>query len=233
MTNAYEQQTFDVDWVVVGSGFGGSVSAMRLAEKGYSVLVLERGEHFRDASDMPKSSWDLRRYLYAPTLGLRGLFRLTFFKDALVMSGAGVGGGSLGYAMTLYVPPKAFFEDPQWAGLADWESELAPHYETAQRMLGVTDVVDDDPADQLLKRYGEQIGVGHTYRKARVGAYLSTRRVSRSPTRISQALGRDASAACAAGGACSGVRMGPRTARTRTTCTSRSGWVLGSRRAAR
>jgi len=162
----------DVDWVVVGSGFGGSVSAMRLAEKGYSVVVLERGEQFRDASEMPRSSWDLRRYLFAPRLGMRGLFRLSFFKDALVMSGAGVGGGSLVYAMTLYVPPRAFFHDPQWERLGDWEGELAPHYETAQRMLGVTDVVGDDPADQLLKRYGEQLGVGHTYRKARVGAYL-------------------------------------------------------------
>jgi cholesterol oxidase len=162
----------DVDWVVVGSGFGGSVSAMRLAEKGYSVLVLERGEQFRDASEMPSSSWDLRRYLYAPRLGLRGLFRLSFFKDALVMSGAGVGGGSLVYAMTLYVPPRAFFHDAQWEALGDWEAELAPHFETAQRMLGVTDVTGEDPADQLLKRYGEELGVGHTYRKARVGAYL-------------------------------------------------------------
>jgi cholesterol oxidase len=174
MTDTATNGTFDVDWVVIGSGFGGSVSAFRLAEKGYSVLVLERGEHFRGASEMPRSSWDARRYLYAPRLGLRGLFRLSLFKDVLVMSGAGVGGGSLGYAMTLYVPPKAFFHDPQWDGLADWEEELAPHYETAQRMLGVTDVVDDDPADQLLKRYGEEIGVPHTYRKARVGAYLDT-----------------------------------------------------------
>jgi cholesterol oxidase len=162
----------DVDWVVVGSGFGGSVAAMRLAEKGHSVLVLERGEHFRNRDEMPSSSWDLRRYLFAPRLGLRGLFRLSFFKDALVMSGAGVGGGSLVYAMTLYVPPRAFFHDPQWEGLRDWEAELGPHFETAQRMLGVTDVTEDDTADQLLKRYGEELGVGHTYRKARVGAFL-------------------------------------------------------------
>ncbi|MDO8189092.1 GMC family oxidoreductase [Conexibacter sp. JD483] len=166
------RETLDVDWVVVGSGFGGSVSAMRLAEKGYSVAVIERGEQFRDASEMPSSSWDLKRYLFAPRLGMRGIFRLSFFKDALVMSGAGVGGGSLVYAMTLYVPPRAFFHDPQWAALGDWEQELAPHFETAQRMLGVTDVTGEDPADQLLKRYGEQLGVGHTYRKARVGAYL-------------------------------------------------------------
>ncbi|MBO9533896.1 MAG: GMC family oxidoreductase [Solirubrobacteraceae bacterium] len=165
---------FDTDWVVVGSGFGGSVSALRLAEKGYRVSVLERGEHVRGKAEMPKSSWDTKRYLYAPRFGLRGLFRMTLFKDVFVMSGAGVGGGSLVYAMTLYTPPSAFFADPQWSSLRDWSAELAPHYETAQRMLGVTDVTEDDPADQLLKRYGDEIGVGHTYRKARVGTYLET-----------------------------------------------------------
>jgi cholesterol oxidase len=170
---AGEDRQFDVDWVVIGSGFGGSVSALRLAEKGHRVLVLERGEHFEDA-DMPKSSWDLRRYFYAPRLGMRGIFKMTFFRDVTIMSGAGVGGGSLTYAMTLYVPPRAFFEDRQWADLADWQDELAPHYETAQRMLGVTDVTVDDPADQLLKRYADHIGVPDTYRKARVGTYLDT-----------------------------------------------------------
>ncbi|MCK9250508.1 MAG: GMC family oxidoreductase [Solirubrobacteraceae bacterium] len=168
---AGNDQRFDADWVVVGSGFGGSVSALRLSEKGYDVTVLERGERFDDAT-MPKSSWDLRRYFYAPAVGLRGLFKLTPFRDVFIMSGAGVGGGSLVYAMTLYVPPRAFFEDRQWSALADWRTELAPHYEAAQRMLGVTDVTDDDPADQLLKRYGDEIGVSHTYRKARVGTYL-------------------------------------------------------------
>jgi cholesterol oxidase len=163
--------SFDADWVVIGSGFGGSVSALRLAEKGYSVQVLEQGSE-RDDRDMPRSTWDLRRYFYAPRLGLRGIFRITPFKDVLVVSGAGVGGGSLGYAMTLYVPPPAFFADPQWAGLRDWRSELAPHYETAQRMLGVTDVTQDDPADRMLLEYAEETGVASTYRKARVGAYL-------------------------------------------------------------
>ncbi|MGE4425757.1 MAG: GMC oxidoreductase [Solirubrobacteraceae bacterium] len=168
------QASFDTDWLVIGSGFGGSVSAMRLTEKGYGVTVLERGEHFRTEQEMPRSSWDLRKWLYMPRAGLRGLFKLTFFKDVFVMSGAGVGGGSLVYAMTLYVPPKAFFKDRQWAGITDWHAELAPHYETAQRMLGVTDVVEDDPADRLLKEYAGEIGVEHTYRKARVGAYLDT-----------------------------------------------------------
>lgn len=173
MADSGSDRGFDVDWVVVGSGFGGSVSALRLSEKGHRVLVLERGEHI-DEERMPRSSWDLRRYFYAPRLGLRGLFKLTLFRDVYVMSGAGVGGGSLTYAMTLYVPPKSFFEDRQWADLGDWQDELAPHYETAQRMLGVTDVVDDDPADRLLKRYADEIGVGDTYRKARVGTYLDT-----------------------------------------------------------
>src|SRR4051812_11864245 len=119
------------DWVVVGSGFGGSVSALRLAEKGYSVTVLESGSRYEDG-DFAKSTWDLRRYFFMPKLGMRGIFRLSIFKDVSIVSGAGVGGGSLGYANTLYVPPKRFFEDPQWNGLsADWQAELAPHYAEA------------------------------------------------------------------------------------------------------
>ncbi|MGE0066876.1 MAG: GMC oxidoreductase [Solirubrobacterales bacterium] len=162
---------FDFDWIVVGSGFGGSVSALRLAEKGYSVNVLECGKRFRD-EDFPKSTWDLRRYFWAPRIGLRGIFRLTPFKDVSVVSGCGVGGGSLGYANTLYVPPSEFFKDPQWGDLDDWESTLAPHYAEAQRMLGVVVHDRDDPADQLLREYGEHLGVGDTYRKTPVGVYL-------------------------------------------------------------
>ncbi|MBS1846551.1 MAG: GMC family oxidoreductase [Actinobacteria bacterium] len=161
---------FDVDWVVVGSGFGGSVSTLRLAEKGYSVRVLECGKRFRD-EDFPKSTWDLKRYFWAPRIGLKGIFRLTQFKDVAVVSGCGVGGGSLGYANTLYVPPTEFFNDPQWADLEDWERTLAPHYAEAQRMLGVTKVEQDDPADQLLRELGEHLGVGDTYQKTPVGVY--------------------------------------------------------------
>jgi cholesterol oxidase len=161
---------FDVDWVVVGSGFGGSVSALRLAEKGYSVNVLECGKRFRD-EDFPKSTWDLRRYFWAPRIGLKGIFRLTQFRDVAVVSGCGVGGGSLGYANTLYVPGSEFFQDPQWGDLEDWERTLAPHYAEAQRMLGVAEVDRDDPADQLLRELGEHLGVGETYRKTPVGVY--------------------------------------------------------------
>jgi cholesterol oxidase len=163
--------THDFDWVVVGSGFGGSVSALRLAEKGYSVAVLECGKRFTD-DDFPKSTWDSRRYFWAPRAGMKGIFRLSLFKDIAVVSGSGVGGGSLGYANTLYVPPSPFFEDPQWADLAPWEAALAPHYETAQRMLGVVVHDNDDPADQLLRELGEELGVADTYRKTPIGVYL-------------------------------------------------------------
>ncbi len=162
---------FDYDWIVVGSGFGGSVSALRLAEKGYSVGVLECGRRFGD-DDFPRSTWDTRRYFWAPRLGMRGIFRVTPFKDVAVVSGCGVGGGSLGYANTLYIPPTSFFQDPQWRDLEDWESMLAPHYEEAQRMLGVVVHENDDPADQLLREFGEELGVGDTYRKTPIGVFL-------------------------------------------------------------
>ncbi len=142
----------EYDWIVVGSGFGGSVSALRLAEKGYSVGVIECGRRYED-EDFAKSTWRLRRYYWMPKLGLRGIFRLTTFKDILIVSGSGVGGGSLGYANTLYRASPAFFTHPQWDGLAeDWDSELRPHYDTAERMLGVTTYEGRGPADELLHR---------------------------------------------------------------------------------
>jgi cholesterol oxidase len=162
----------DLDWLVIGSGFGGSVSALRLAEKGYRVGVLESGRRFAD-DELPRSTWDLRRYFFAPRLGMRGIFRLSIFKDVAVVSGAGVGGGSLGYANTLYRAPQRFYDDPQWRDLdADWGASLAPHYDTAERMLGVVTVPADDPADQLLRRFGEEIGASATYAKTRVGVYF-------------------------------------------------------------
>src|SRR5246127_2864857 len=129
-------RSHDYDWIVVGSGFGGSVSALRLTEKGYRVGVLECGRRFAD-DEFPSSTADLRRYFWNPRLGMKGIFRLTTFKDVAVVSGCGVGGGSLGYANTLYVPPEAFFADRQWAEMQDWHAALAPHYAEAQRMLGV------------------------------------------------------------------------------------------------
>jgi cholesterol oxidase len=162
---------YDYDWLVIGSGFGGSVSALRLSEKGYSVGVLECGRRFAD-NEFPRSTADLRRYFWNPRLGMKGIFRLTTFRDVSVVSGCGVGGGSLGYANTLYVPPRAFFEDRQWADMDDWERALAPHYDEAQRMLGVTEQPYDDPADQLLRELGEELGVGDTYKHTPVGIYF-------------------------------------------------------------
>jgi cholesterol oxidase len=164
--------TYDYDWIVVGSGFGGSVSALRLAEKGYSVGVLECGSRFRDEDFAESTLREPRRYFWLPKLGMRGVLRISFFKDVLVVSGSGVGGGSLGYANTLYRARPAFFEDPQWAELGNWELELAPHYDTAERMLGVTEYEGMGPADQLLREYGEEIGVGETFTNTRVGVFF-------------------------------------------------------------
>ncbi|HEY4812778.1 MAG TPA: GMC family oxidoreductase [Solirubrobacteraceae bacterium] len=163
--------SFDFDWLVIGSGFGGSVSALRLSEKGYSVGVLECGRRFAD-HEFPKATADLKRYFWNPRLGMKGIFRLTTFKDVSVVSGCGVGGGSLGYANTLYVPPDAFFEDRQWADMTDWSSALAPHYAEAQRMLGVVENPYEDPADQLLRELGEELGVGDTYKRTPVGIFF-------------------------------------------------------------
>jgi cholesterol oxidase len=164
-------ERFDYDWLVIGSGFGGSTSALRLAEKGYRVAVLECGRRFAD-EDFAKTTSEASKYYWMPKLGLKGIFRLTLFKDVFVASGCGVGGGSLGYANTLYRAAPAFYSDPQIAGLADWESELAPHYDEAERMLGVVTYDEDTPADLLLKEYAERNGFGDTYAKTRVGVFL-------------------------------------------------------------
>lgn len=163
--------TFDYDWIIIGSGFGGSVSALRLAEKGYSVAVLERGRRFRD-EDFASSAWNLRRFLWAPLFGLRGIFRLTPFKDVFVASGSGVGGGSLVYANTLYRAAPEFFANPQWADLEDWATELTPHYETAERMLGVQTVPFESDGQRLLAELGKEFGVAHTFRRTPCGVFF-------------------------------------------------------------
>ncbi|MEV6300094.1 GMC family oxidoreductase [Actinoplanes sp. NPDC051861] len=160
--------SYDYDVLVIGSGFGGSVSALRLTEKGYRVGVLEAGRRFAD-DQFAKTSWRLRDYVYAPALGCYGILRLTLLKDVLVLSGAGVGGGSLGYANTLYEPPDAFFADPQWSAITDWKSELAPYYDQATRMLGVTVNPVETAADEALRSVAEDLGVTESFRRTPVG----------------------------------------------------------------
>jgi cholesterol oxidase len=164
---------FDYDVVVVGSGFGGSVSALRLSEKGYRVGVIEAGRRW-DASSFPSSNWSFRRFVWAPRLGMHGIQRITLLKDVLVLSGAGVGGGSLVYANTLYEPPDAFYADPAWADLADWKVELAPHYAQAKRMLGVVEAPHDTPADVVMRTVAERMGAAPTFRATPVGVYFGS-----------------------------------------------------------
>jgi cholesterol oxidase len=159
---------FDVDVLVVGSGFGGSVTALRLAEKGYSVVVLEAGARFGD-DDFAATSWDLRRFWFAPGLGCYGIQRVHAVKDCMILAGAGVGGGSLVYANTLYEPPDPFYADPSWGDLTDWKDELSAHYDQAKRMLGVVSNPVRTPADELMERVAVDMGVGHTYRATPVG----------------------------------------------------------------
>lgn len=166
-----ETDGFDYDVIVVGSGFGGSVAALRLTEKGYKVAVLEAGRRFT-AAELPKNSWDVKNYLWAPSIGLYGIQRIHLLANVLVLGGAGVGGGSLNYANTLYVPPKAFFEDRQWQHITDWQEELAPFYDQAQRMLGVRTNPTTTPSDVHLKAAAEKMGVGDSFHMAPVGVFF-------------------------------------------------------------
>jgi cholesterol oxidase len=161
----------DYDWIVVGSGFGGSVSALRLAEKGYTVGVIEAGRRFED-EDFAESSWQLNKFLWAPFVGLRGIFRLTPFKDVFVGSGAGVGGGSIVYANTLYRAKPDYYRNPQWRDLADWEQELDRPYSTVEKMLGVNTVPFESPSDKILRDYGKAVGVEDTFCRTPVAVYF-------------------------------------------------------------
>jgi cholesterol oxidase len=164
----------DWDVLVVGSGFGGSVAALRASEKGYRVLVAEAGRRFAD-DELPRTNWDARNYLWAPGVGCYGIQRIDLLKHVMVLSGAGVGGGSLVYANTLYRPLDAFYADPQWRHLTDWKAELDPYYDQASRMLGVVENPEMTPADEACRHVAEQMGVGHTFRRTPVGVLFGER----------------------------------------------------------
>ncbi|ULN49169.1 GMC family oxidoreductase [Mycolicibacterium goodii] len=161
----------DYDVLVIGSGFGGSVSALRLTEKGYRVGVLEAGRRFSD-EEFAKTSWQLRKFLWAPKLGCYGIQRIHLLRNVMILAGAGVGGGSLNYANTLYVPPEPFFKDRQWAGITDWRAELTPHYDQAQRMLGVVTNPTFTDADRVVKQVADDMGVGDTFVPTPVGVFF-------------------------------------------------------------
>ena len=159
------------DYVIIGSGFGGSVSAMRLTEKGYSVLVLEKGKRYED-KDFARTNWQFWKYLWLPAIRAHGILQISILKGVMVLHGAGVGGGSLGYANVLEVPSDETFATPAWNQTIKWGEVLCPHYETAKKMLGVARNPKLWKADHVLKEIAEERGMVHTFRATDVGAFF-------------------------------------------------------------
>jgi len=171
MNQSNNKRQFDYDFIVIGSGFGGSVSALRLSEKGYRVLVIEKGKWFR-SEDFPKTNWHLTRWLWMPLLRFFGFFKITFMKHITILSGVGVGGGSLVYANTLPVPKREFFEADSWSHLAEWETELKPHYDTAQKMLGAASNPRLETGDLALQQLAREIGKNDRFESTNVAVYF-------------------------------------------------------------
>jgi len=171
MDKMLSQAHFDYDYIIIGSGFGGSVAALRLAEKGYKVLVIEKGK-WLTAKDFPATNWNLKKWLWLPALRFFGLFKLTYFRHVAILSGVGVGGGSLVYANTLPVPKSKFFQAETWAHLADWEKELEPFYQTALKMLGATPSPRLEIGDRALQQLAREIGKEEHFNATTVGVYF-------------------------------------------------------------
>jgi len=195
------------DVLVVGSGFGGSVTALRLTEKGYRVGVLEAGRRFRD-DEFARTSWRLRKFVWAPRLGLYGIQRIHVLPDSVILCGAGVGGGSLVYANALYVPPREFFDDPQWAGVTDWWSELEPYYDQAARMLGITQVPRPTPLDHVFSDVAREMGVGDTFHLSPVGVHFGEGPGVATPDPFFGGVGPARTGCTECGGCMTGCRVG-------------------------
>lgn len=163
---------FDFDYIVIGSGFGGSVSALRLAEKGYRVAVMEMGRRWT-RENLPRTSWSIHRWFWRPRLGLRGFFNMRFFRHVTILHGCAVGGGSITYASTLLRSPDKVWDTGSWVGLADWKSEMPQHFDTASRMLGIIENQILGPADHLLRKAAEASGCGHAFYRTHVGIFQS------------------------------------------------------------
>lgn len=162
----------EYDYVIIGSGFGGSVSALRLSEKGYKVLVIEKGRWYSKQEDFPKTSWDLKKYLWAPKIGLKGLFKITQFKHVGILSGVGVGGGSLVYANTLPIPKDKFYTTGNWKNLNDWKTKLAPYYQLAYKMLGAAKVEYEGEVDKVWKELAKEIDREEHLDRTKVSVFL-------------------------------------------------------------
>ena len=165
-----QEQQFDFDFIIIGSGFGGSVSAHRLSEKGYKVAVMEMGRRWKP-EDLPRTSWSLHRWFWRPRLGLRGFFNMRLFRHVTIYHGCAVGGGSITYAATLLQPPPTVWNSGTWAGLTDWTTSMPQYYATAERMLGITENRILGPADYLLKKTAEAVGCAQSFYRTRTGIF--------------------------------------------------------------
>jgi cholesterol oxidase len=203
---------FDFDFVVIGSGFGGSVSAHRLTEKGYRVAVVEMGRRWT-ADDYPKTSWSMHRWFWRPKLALRGFFNMRFFRHVTILHGCAVGGGSITYAATLLRPPDKIWTSGSWSELADWQAEMPRHYEAASRMLGVIENRILGPADRLLQRAAEAAGVGQSFYRTSVSIFQGQEGQPGGTTVLDPYFGGE----------------GPE----RTTCTACGGCMMGCRHGAK
>jgi cholesterol oxidase len=193
------------DYIVIGSGFGGAVSALRLAEKGYQVLVLEQGKRYHP-SDFPKTNWNFRKFFWFPRFFLYGIQAMTLLKDVFILHGTGVGGGSLVYANNLLIPPDTVFQDPMW-GPGDWKKRLAPFYQNARRMLGATPSNITTKADEILRACAADIGKVDTYHINDVGIYFGTENVTE-PDPYFDGRGPDRTGCVRCGGCMVGCRYG-------------------------